>query len=114
MASVFYRAETDVAAPRVTVTDICSRMSMRLWDSCPRAVDWLLTRRLYASLTLREQRGLRPQCAHSLVLIFYLGGQGYRFANAALCESLACNGYVVFALDAPRVAPVVVFSMGGW
>jgi len=64
-------------------------------------------------LMLRAQYNLDLQSAGRFpVLIYYPGGQGHRLTNAALCETLASRGFVVFALDAPRDAPVVVFPDG--
>ncbi|HEY0076033.1 MAG TPA: hypothetical protein VGB77_18175 [Abditibacteriaceae bacterium] len=117
MVSVFYRAETDVTAPRARLTDILQPRIEEALDLLSLGIgltahekDTLFSR--LVSLTLRAQRDLRPLHSRSPVLIFYPGGQGHRLANAALCEALACKGYVVFALDAPRDAPVVVFPDG--
>jgi hypothetical protein len=117
MASVFYRADTDVAAPRARLTDILQphvdeALELLSKSSGLAAHEKAAVFSRLIALTLRAQRDLRPQCARSPVLIFYPGGQGHRLANSALCESLACNGYIVFALDAPRDAPVVVFPDG--
>ena len=64
-------------------------------------------------LTLRAQRNLVLQSSGPCpVLIYYPGGQSHRLSNAAICEALAVRGFIVFALDAPRDAPVVVFPDG--
>jgi len=117
MVSAFYPAQTDVTAPRARLTDI---LQPRLHEALERlsqgsglsAEEKAAAFARLTALTLRAQRDLRPQNTPCPVLIFYPGGQGHRLANAALCEALACAGYVVFALDAPRDAPVVVFPDG--
>jgi pimeloyl-ACP methyl ester carboxylesterase len=43
------------------------------------------------------------------VLIYSPGGLSDRLSNAGICESLASQGFVIFTLDTPRDAPVVVF-----
>src|SRR4028118_1438622 len=93
MASVFYRAEPDVAAPRARLTDILQprldeALALLSQDSGLSADEKAAVFSRLTALTLRAQRDLRPQKAPCPVLIFYPGGQGHRLANAALCESL--------------------------
>ncbi len=117
MVSVFYPAEVDEAAPRARIADIlkprCEEALELLSQSSGLSADEKAAafNRL-TSLTLRAQRDLRPQTGYYPVLVCYPGGQGHRLANAALCEALVCAGYIIFALDAPRDAPIVVFPDG--
>lgn len=117
MVSVFYPAEPDATAPRARLTDILQPRQDEALEllakhsglaADEKAAAWA---RLQA-LTLRAQRDLPPLKTCSPVLISYPGGQGHRLGNADLCEALASTGYVIFALDAPRDAPIVVFPDG--
>jgi dienelactone hydrolase len=64
------------------------------------------------SLAFQAEHGLQATAGPHPVLIFYPGGECHRFSKAGVCESLASLGYVVFALDAPRDAPILAFPDG--
>ncbi len=115
--SAFYPAKTkdlpparfiDILEPRLD--DATEYFASRHSD----ADDRRYLRASLPKLTLHAQRDapVEEQAGRLPVLLYYPGGEATRLSNVAVCEELAARGYVVFALDAPRDAPVVVFPDG--
>jgi len=118
MVSAFYPAKPDETAPRARLIDIfapqCTEaMELLMRDSRLTFNEKNAAFARIESMTLRAQRDLESgTTAPCPVLIYYPGGASHRLSNAALCEYFANAGYIVFALDAPRDAPLVAFPNG--
>lgn len=115
MVSVFYPATHGPNSNRAKLTDLFEPATAEVLASFAQTANLSEGHRDHlSSLTLRARRDAetRPSNTPRAVLIYYPGGQSHRLSNAALCEDLAEDGFVVFCLDAPRDAPVVVFPEG--
>ena len=115
MVSVFYPAQSDERASRARLLDLLGPAENEILATLART-DGLSSDDLdfLRAFALRARRDLAPLPADTPrpVLIYYPGGRSHRLSNALLCELLAADGFVIFCLDAPRDAPVVVFPDG--
>ena len=117
MATAWYPANTDPQLRRSGPLDLLLNnvdpvLHLLISKDASGKADASAAKQRLESLAFRAQSGLEAKTGVYPILIFYPGGQCHRFSKAGLCESLASLGYVVFALDAPRDAPVVVFPDG--
>ncbi|RYG59082.1 hypothetical protein EON80_26135, partial [bacterium] len=116
MVSVFYPAIFDKEAHCALFTDFLAPRTDEALELLLASLDDTTKREAIGrlkSLTLGAQRDLKLRDGYPCpILIYYPGGASHRFSNAALCQELARSGFMVFTLDAPHDAPVVVFPSG--
>jgi dienelactone hydrolase len=118
MVSAFYPASLQQVIPNARFIDIFE-------PAADEALEYLMAdlqaeERMSLESSLRgvELRSLRDAApdrsdnAAFPILIYYPGGGSNRLASADVCEGLASQGYVVFALDGPHDAELVVFPDG--
>ncbi len=118
VVSVFYPAIADETVSHARIADILAprdedalKQLARTSGFTPEEKDKAFT--YLRSLSLRAQRDLEPMAQGPYpILIYYPGAACHRFSNADLCEQFAATGYIVFCLEGPRDAPVVVFPDG--
>ena len=118
MVTAFYPGTCDKEAPRGRLVDVLhpgidAALGLLAKDGGLGDTERASAFEHLKKLALRAQYNLALEGATPCpVLIYYPGGQSHRMSNAALCEALAARGFVVFALDAPRDTPIVVFPDG--
>lgn len=115
MVSVFYPAEVASSSENAKLIDLLEPAAAEVFVFLSQNANLSESERDHlSSLELRAKRDLAPlfRGTPRAVLIYYPGGQSHRLSNATLCEGLAADGFIVFCLDAPRDAPLVVYPDG--